>query len=73
MLLSWSDKTGIARALHEAYPDTDRLALSMDDLMALLDGLPQLPPAPVHPPEKFLRSILWTWMRVADGEEERCA
>ena len=65
MLLSWSDRTGIAEALHQAYPETDRLALGVDDLVRLIDGLPQKPSTP-PPSEKFLQSVLWTWMRISD-------
>lgn len=70
--LSWKDREGIARALIQAYPDADRLSLSLDDLKDMVTGLqgfagPPAPPKPAH-----LEAILWTWMRLAgDGEERR--
>lgn len=69
MLLSWSDQTGIARALIRTYPETDRLALGVDELRGLITALPGFAGPPNPPSETYLRSILWTWMRLADGGE----
>lgn len=66
MLLSWSDQTGIARALIRTYPDTDRLALGVNELRSLITSLPGFAGPPHPPSESYLRSILWTWMRLAD-------
>jgi FeS assembly protein IscX len=68
MQLSWSDRDGVARALLQAYPDTDRLALNLDALKSMVTGLPGFE-GPSEPPRKaHLEAILWTWMRLADEE-----
>lgn len=65
-MLSWSDQTGIAKALLKLYPETDRLALGIDELRALVISLPRFAGPPQPPTNAHLTSILWTWMRLAD-------
>jgi FeS assembly protein IscX len=69
MPLSWSDQTGIAKALHRAYPEEERLALGLEELRTRIIALPEFAGPPRPPDEAFLRAILWTWMRIADGGE----
>jgi FeS assembly protein IscX len=69
MQLSWSDREGIAKALLQAYPETDRLALSLDDLKGMVTALPQFSDRPEPPKKAHLETILWTWMRLADEGE----
>lgn len=69
MQLSWSDRDRIAEALAQAYPETDRLSLSLDDLKGLVVALPGFAGPPEPPREAHLESILWTWMRLADEGE----
>ena len=66
MQLSWSDRDSIAKALAEAYPETDRLALSLDNLKNMVTRLPGFAGTPEPPRKAHLESILWTWMRLAD-------
>lgn len=68
MQLSWSDRDSIARALILAYPDTDRLDLTLDDLKRMVCGLPGFAGPPEPPRKAHLESILWTWMRLADQD-----
>ena len=68
MQLSWSDRDSIARALIQAYPDTDRLALNLDDLKCMICALPCFAGPPEPPRKAHLESILWTWMRIADED-----
>jgi FeS assembly protein IscX len=65
MELCWSNQTGIAEALMTAYPETDRLSLSLDRLREMVTALPQFKDAPYPPRETFLENVLWTWMRLA--------
>lgn len=67
MLLSWSDQAGIAQALHRVYPEEERLSLSLEALRERIVMLPGFTGPPQPPNAAFLRSILWTWMRLADG------
>jgi FeS assembly protein IscX len=69
MQLSWSDRDRIAEALAEAHPETDRLALSLDDVKDLVRALPGFAGPPEPPRKAHLESILWTWMRLADEGE----
>ena len=69
MQLSWSDRESIAKALIESYPETDRLALSLDDLKGMVVALPAFAGPPEPPKTAHLESILWTWMRLADQGE----
>ncbi|MBI3441632.1 MAG: Fe-S cluster assembly protein IscX [Proteobacteria bacterium] len=66
MQLSWSNSAGIATALLEVYPDTDRLSLSHDQLLQLIVSLPNFKDAASPPKPAYLDHILWTWMRIAD-------
>ena len=66
MQLSWTDRETIAQALQQAYPETDRLALTLDTLKSMVTGLPHFAGPPEPPKPAHLESILWTWMRVAD-------
>lgn len=68
MQLTWSDRDSIARALVQAYPDTDRLALTLDELRRLVCALPGFSGPPEPPRKAHLESILWTWMRFADED-----
>lgn len=68
MQLSWSDQAGIAKALLKTYPEQDRLALTLEDLRVLVVSLPCFRGPETPPSAALLRSILWTWMRFADGE-----
>ena len=69
MQLSWSDRESIAKALIQAYPETDRLALSFSDLKSMVRALPGFAGPPEPPKQAHLESILWTWMRLADEGE----
>ena len=66
MQLRWSDQDRIAQALQEAYPETDRLALTMDELEGLILSLAQFDDVPKAPGKRHLEKILWGWMRAAD-------
>lgn len=65
MRLSWRNPDGIARALQEAYPETDRLALTFVTLESLVDSLPGFEAADDIPDENTLNDVLWRWMRHA--------
>lgn len=66
MRLSWRNPDGIARALQQAYPETDRLALTPAALKALAGSLPGFSDAADGPPdENTLNDVLWRWMRHA--------
>jgi FeS assembly protein IscX len=67
MPLHWTDTNAIALALHTAYPDQDRLVVTLDDISALVRGLPAFADGGPSPDPRRLEHILWTWMRVADG------
>jgi FeS assembly protein IscX len=70
MQLSWQDREAIARELMQAYPDTDRIALTLDALKGMVTSLPQFQ-GPAEPPRKiYLEAILWTWMRLAGEMQE---
>lgn len=67
MTLSWADQDRIAAALYQAYPDADRLALTLEDIRLKIVALPCFS-GTAHPPAPaWLEKILWTWMRLADG------
>lgn len=66
MQFSWNDRENIAKALIQTHPDADRLAMSLDDLRALVTALPGFDGPPQPPRAAHLESILWTWMRLAD-------
>ena len=68
MSLSWSNSADIAAALLKAYPEADRLSLDRDRLLHLISSLPGFKDQPVPPKPAYLDHILWTWMRLADGE-----
>ena len=42
MQLSWSDQAEIAQALARAYPEKDRLDLSLEELRCLVLSLPEI-------------------------------
>lgn len=65
MHLSWQQQDGIAKALLQAYPEQDRLALGHEDLRQLIVALPGFQDDPYPPGEAWLSKILWTWMRLA--------
>ena len=71
MRLTWSDSSGIAMALSKAYPEQDRLGLSLAALKNMIEALPGFgrdgDKAADAPSQDHLRHILWTWMRIADG------
>ena len=73
MTLSWSSKTGIAKALLRAYPDIDRLSLDHTALIKLVTALPDFQDNTPPPGTRTLSTILWTWMRLADGAAEGSA
>jgi FeS assembly protein IscX len=68
MQLSWSDRDSIARALIQTYPDTDRIALTLEQLKGMVNALPGFEGPPEPPRKAHLESILWTWMRLADED-----
>lgn len=68
MRLSWSDPDHIAKALLQAYPDEDRLALTLEGLKEKIRALSGFDDAPDPPKPAHLEHILWRWMRIADGE-----
>ncbi len=72
MPLSWSDPDGIAKALLAVYPQEDRLALDSLTLQQRIENLPGFTAAE-KPGIDQLNHILWTWMRLADGQSERGA
>jgi FeS assembly protein IscX len=69
--LSWSNQADIAATLFKAYPDTDRLSLSRDQLLQLIVCLPDFKDTTSPPQPACLDHILWTWMRLADSDIER--
>lgn len=70
MQLSWdSDQAAIARALMTAYPEVDRLSLSLSQLHHMIASLSCFAASQRQPDEKRLRSVLWTWMRLSDEGE----
>lgn len=76
MRLSWSNQTDIAAALMKAYPDMDRLSLTPDYLLRLIQALPEFSDSSPPPHAKSLDHIRWTWMRLADegfDDERRCS
>lgn len=71
MTLSWrSSETGIAHALMQAYPEEDRLSLSLLSLQDKIENLAGFVGGDQTPQDKQLRAILWTWMRLAGGSED---
>lgn len=70
MPLSWSNPAGIAAALLQAYPETDRLSLSREQLLQLIRALPGFTDQTPPPGPAWLDHIRWTWMRLADGDNE---
>jgi FeS assembly protein IscX len=70
MQLAWTNRDEIAKALLQAYPDTDRLSLSLDEVTAMVTALPGFADAPVPPRPAYVEAILWTWMRLAHAEDE---
>lgn len=71
MTLSWrSSETGIAHALMQAYPEEDRLSLSLLSLQDKIENLAGFVGGDETPQDKQLRAILWTWMRLAGGDDE---
>lgn len=69
MHLCWSDQDGIARALLTAYPETDRLSLSLESLREMIVSLPGFDDAPRPAKQGILEKILWTWMRFSDPHD----
>lgn len=69
MQLAWTDRDDIAKALIQTYPDADRLALSLEDVQAMVVSLPGFADAPEPPRPAYVEAILWTWMRLADEGE----
>ena len=72
MLLTWADTSGIAGALAAAYPDADRLSIPESELLRMVRALPGFHDVAQPPTENHLKSILWTWMRLA-GSGDGCA
>jgi len=70
MQLAWTDRDEIAKALMQAHPDADRLALSLDDVKAMVVALPGFSDAPEPPRPAYVEAVLWTWMRLADAAED---
>lgn len=73
MRLSWATPKEIAAALLATHPDADRVALSPENLLSLIQALPAFDDGSAPPPQ-MLDHIRWTWMRLADeAPEARCA
>jgi len=70
MQLSWKDRELIAQELMQAYPDTERIRLSLDALKAMVTALPNFSGPPEPPRKIYLESILWSWMRLAGEMQE---
>lgn len=70
MPLSWKDRDAIAQELMQAYPDTDRIKLSLDALKAMVTALPAFDGPPEPPRKIYLETILWAWMRLAGEMQE---
>ncbi len=66
----WSDCKEIARYLLKEHPDADKLAISHDDLKAMIFEIPEFDKNQETPKklENHLNSILWTWMRLGSDE-----
>lgn len=70
MPLSWKDRDAIAQELMQAYPDTDRIQLTLDALKAMVTALPAFDGESEPPRKIYLESILWAWMRLAGEMQE---
>lgn len=70
MQLSWSEPAKIAQALLNAYPETDRQLISLEDLRQMVLSLPNFKDEPLPPRLACLESVLWNWMRHVDNAGE---
>lgn len=73
MSLDWSDYRGIAEALAARHPDTDRMALGLDELRGMILALPDFTGAPQPPDDDTLEDILAAWTLLEAEEDDGAA
>lgn len=67
VMFNWNNVSALAAALHAAYPEEDRGALTAARIEILVRSLPDFDGAVSPPSAQHIDHLRWTWMRIADA------
>lgn len=68
--MTWDDYQALGQALSETYPDANYMAISNDELRALVLSLPGFDQTGPAPDQVGLSAIRLAWVAAAEGPED---